>query len=69
MESIRPPDSLTNATTSRFAAYFKVRHYEMDALGHVNNAVYLHYLEQAAIEHSAAAGFPACASTIPKLKR
>ncbi|MCA1666118.1 MAG: acyl-CoA thioesterase [Thermomicrobia bacterium] len=30
----------------------------MDALGHVNNAVYLHYLEQAAYEHSAAAGFP-----------
>lgn len=29
----------------------------MDALGHVNNAVYLHYLEQAAIEHSAALGF------------
>lgn len=41
----------------RFAAHFKVRHYEMDALGHVNNAVYLHYLEQAAYEHSAAAGF------------
>lgn len=41
----------------RFAAYFTVRHYEMDALGHVNNAVYLHYLEQAAIEHSAALGF------------
>ncbi len=42
---------------SRFVAYFKVRHYEMDALGHVNNAVYLHYLEQAAIEHTAAVGF------------
>lgn len=41
----------------RFAAYFKVRQYEMDALGHVNNAVYLHYLEQAAYEHSSAAGF------------
>ena len=45
------------ADSPRFAAYFKVRHYEMDALGHVNNAVYLHYLEQAAYEHSAAAGF------------
>jgi acyl-CoA thioester hydrolase len=44
--------------TPRFAAYFKVRHYEMDAYGHVNNAVYLHYLEQAAIEHSADSGFP-----------
>ncbi|MEH2324985.1 MAG: thioesterase family protein [Nostoc sp.] len=30
----------------------RVRHYEMDALGHVNNAVYQNYLEQAAIEHS-----------------
>jgi acyl-CoA thioester hydrolase len=47
------------ATSPRYAAHFKVRHYEMDALGHVNNAVYLHYLEQAAFEHSAAAGFSA----------
>jgi acyl-CoA thioester hydrolase len=29
----------------------------MDALGHVNNAVYQHYLEQAAIEHSESLGF------------
>ncbi|MBV9787721.1 MAG: acyl-CoA thioesterase [Chloroflexi bacterium] len=36
----------------RFTTTLRVRHYEMDALGHVNNAVYLHYLEQAAIEHS-----------------
>ncbi len=50
-----PPNP--HADAPRFAAYFKVRHYEMDALGHVNNAVYLHYLEQAAYEHSAAAGF------------
>jgi acyl-CoA thioester hydrolase len=35
-----------------------VRHYEADAIGHVNNAAYLYYLEQAAIEHSAAAGYP-----------
>lgn len=40
-----------------FVAHFRVRHHEMDALGHVNNAVYLHYLEQTAIEHSAALGF------------
>jgi acyl-CoA thioester hydrolase len=58
IESIQPPESRANVAPPRFAAYFKVRHYEMDALGHVNNAVYLHYLEQAAIEHSAAAGFP-----------
>ena len=37
---------------ARFVAHLRVRHYEMDALGHVNNAVYLHYLEQAAWEHS-----------------
>jgi YbgC/YbaW family acyl-CoA thioester hydrolase len=35
-----------------------VRHYEADAAGHVNNAAYLHYLEQAAIKHSAAVGYP-----------
>lgn len=35
----------------------RVRHYEMDALGHVNNAVYLHYVEEAAIEHARALGF------------
>jgi acyl-CoA thioester hydrolase len=38
--------------SGRFVAHLRVRHYEMDALGHVNNAVYLHYLEQAAWEHS-----------------
>lgn len=42
---------------SRFAAYFRVRHYESDALGHVNNATWLHYLEHAAIEHSGALGY------------
>lgn len=36
----------------RFTTTLRVRHYEMDALRHVNNAVYLHYLEQATIEHS-----------------
>jgi acyl-CoA thioester hydrolase len=29
----------------------------MDALGHVNNAIYLHYLEQSAIQHSEALGY------------
>src|SRR5215213_1310317 len=42
---------------SGFLAHFRGRYPEMDALGHVNNAVYLHYLEQAAIEHSSALGF------------
>jgi acyl-CoA thioester hydrolase len=40
-----------------FTARLRVRHYEMDSLGHVNHAVYLHYLEQAAVEHSEHLGF------------
>jgi acyl-CoA thioester hydrolase len=35
-----------------FTTQLRVRHYEMDALGHVNNSVYQNYLEQAAVEHS-----------------
>lgn len=34
-----------------------VRYYEMDPLGHVNNAVYLNYAEEAAIEHVRQLGF------------
>lgn len=44
MDDRPPPNS--------FVARLKVRHYEMDALGHVNNAVYLHYLEDAGWQHS-----------------
>jgi acyl-CoA thioester hydrolase len=40
-----------------FTTYLRVRRYEMDVHGHVNNAVYQHYLEQAAIEHSESLGF------------
>lgn len=40
-----------------FTTHLRVRHYEMDALGHVNHAIYQHYLEQAAIEHSEHLGF------------
>src|SRR5258706_16030931 len=39
------------------AVRVRVRHYEMDPLGHVNNAVYLHYVEEAAIEHARILGF------------
>ncbi|AFZ14108.1 4-hydroxybenzoyl-CoA thioesterase [Crinalium epipsammum PCC 9333] len=35
----------------KFITQIKVRHYELDTLGHLNNAVYQNYLEQAAIEH------------------
>lgn len=44
---------------SGFIAHVRVRFHECDPLGHVNNAVYLAYLEQAAIDHAAAAGWPA----------
>jgi acyl-CoA thioester hydrolase len=40
-----------------YVSYFRVRHHELDSLGHVNNATYLNYLEQAAIDHAAAGGF------------
>ncbi len=41
----------------QFKTKLRVRYHEMDALGHVNNAVYQHYLEQAAVEHSEHLGF------------
>ena len=36
--------------------FVRVRFHEVDALGHVNNAAYLNYLEQAAIDHAALLG-------------
>lgn len=39
--------------------FVRVRFHECDPLGHLNNAVYLGYLEQAAIDHAALAGWPA----------
>jgi acyl-CoA thioester hydrolase len=41
-----------------FILDIRVRFHECDPLGHVNNAVYLQYLEDAAIRHAAAAGWP-----------
>ena len=40
----------------RFTARYPVRQYELDVLGHVNNAVYLNWVEQAAIDHVEALG-------------
>lgn len=39
-----------------FESFVRVRFHEVDSLGHVNNAVYLQYLEQAAVDHALAAG-------------
>ena len=44
---------------SGFVSHVRVRFNECDPFGHVNNAVYLGYLEQVAIDHLAAGGLPA----------
>lgn len=36
---------------------FRVRHYECDAFGHLNNTNYLRYMQEAAFDASAAAGY------------
>src|SRR5690349_3813045 len=36
---------------------FRIRHYECDAYGHVNNTHYLRYMQEAALDASAAAGY------------
>ena len=41
----------------QYTRSFRVRHYEQDSFGHVNNAVYANYLQEAAIEASTDAGF------------
>ena len=41
----------------RFTARYAVRQYELDVLGHVNNSVYLNWVEQVAIDHVEALGF------------
>src|SRR5205085_11785835 len=41
----------------KYTRTFRVRHYELDSFGHVNNAVYANYLQEAAIEASTDAGF------------
>jgi acyl-CoA thioester hydrolase len=40
-----------------FHGRWPVRLYELDSNGHVNNAVYLNYAEQVALEHVEAMGF------------
>jgi acyl-CoA thioester hydrolase len=41
----------------RFTMRYPVRQYELDTLGHVNNAVYLNWVEQVAVDHVEALGF------------
>ncbi|HEX7172185.1 MAG TPA: thioesterase family protein [Candidatus Limnocylindria bacterium] len=41
----------------RFTVRYAVRQYELDVLGHVNNSVYLNWVEQVAIDHVEALGY------------
>ena len=43
---------------ARFAKEFQVRSYELDSLGHLNNAVYFSYLEEATWQALADHGLP-----------
>ncbi|HEY7312066.1 MAG TPA: thioesterase family protein [Gemmataceae bacterium] len=43
--------------TPRFTRRFRVRHYELDALGRVHGVSFLRYMQEAAIEASTALGF------------
>ncbi len=52
----KDPGPLPDLSTQLFETYFRVRFHEVDALGHVNNAAYLNYPEQAAIDHAAFLG-------------
>src|SRR5699024_8640808 len=51
-------DAGMSGPSSGYVCWFRVRFNECDPLGHVNNGVYLTYLEQAAIDHAAAGGWP-----------
>ena len=46
------PGLIPDSQVPAFETHFRVRFHEVDALGHVNNAAYLNYLEQAAIDHA-----------------
>jgi acyl-CoA thioester hydrolase len=44
-------------STAVYERTFRVRHYECDAYGHVNHANYLRYMQEAAMDASAAVGY------------
>src|ERR671910_572745 len=50
--ALRAPRSVPDPEHPAFETYFRVRFHEVDGLGHANNAAYLNYLEQAAIDHA-----------------
>lgn len=54
---------MTQVDPWSFTVRYPVRQYELDVLGHVNNAVYLNWVEQVAIDHVEALGFGRAWST------
>jgi YbgC/YbaW family acyl-CoA thioester hydrolase len=48
----KEPGSHPDPEQPAFETFFRVRFHEVDSLGHVNNAAYLNYVEQAAIDHA-----------------
>ena len=54
---MRPMTDEHVADPLEFSQRWKVRTYEVDENGHVNNAVYLQWAEQLTAEHAEAAGF------------
>lgn len=50
------PENFPDAGAQVCEAFIRVRFHEVDALGHVNNAAYLNYLEQTAIDHAVLLG-------------
>jgi len=48
---------MNNNKALTYTRRFRVRYYECDAFGHLNNANYLRYMQETAFEASAAAGY------------
>ncbi|HLZ27302.1 MAG TPA: acyl-CoA thioesterase [Chloroflexota bacterium] len=48
---------MTNAAQRSYTTTWRVRSYELDANGHVNNSVYVAYAEEVANQHAEAIGF------------
>jgi acyl-CoA thioester hydrolase len=53
----RVSDPIDRIDPWRYTARYPVRQYELDVLGHVNNAVYLNWVEQVAVDHVESLGF------------
>jgi acyl-CoA thioester hydrolase len=54
---LAPVPAADREAASGYTARWPVRQYELDRFGHVNNAVYLNWIEQAATDHAEAIGF------------